>query len=983
MPGTDIAYGPDSAMRIDEGVLDSMGMDLLSYDSGITHVLIRENGMKVAIVPSGNGNRMTLQRVVVGGSRLEDKHIAGMAHVLEHADFRSMMPGEGGIHTWENMRAIVGNAWTNMLGIGHVSSFLVHTAPTDEYHVDMAMQFQRDTALGRNLLRITPEALINEVQNVKDEGLYNSQYGAQPRNMIQENNRLLLKHIWNTGWTYPTIGTNAGQDIVLNNPARLIELHHQLRSPARTTLVLAGPIDPLKTLQLVKSLFTGAGDSVTAAEAAAGLRTLKDLYQNPHELRPIPTTRTQLEPYTVSSNISMNANTRGISRGFPAAPYGADTQVLQVIQQLVSIHAKHPAIAANGLEDVGMYFQPDAGGTVVSLLGTVNQNDSNEQRALTRAHQALSAYIIQPILNFNDSRALAKLMRQYRAMSQEATQSGPENTCGLAIQGIKLADTPSLMWHHDTLFSDTRITVEAIRRVAAATFNSAVNSTVCNTQFTGSAPPMPPPVDVVSNGSSSLMSSVSHLFQRVRTPGPVRFPAPLQTKQEVWDLAGPPSKTVRLLPQFSNRSSNANIRTAKLWDKAANRPLAVVAFNAIKALPSTQRRLTIVLGNVSEFGSWANASLVVSALATIAKAARRPGVKFQLTGGQLRGTVQDSAARPKDQSFVLPLVHTLAIAGALSRGVRVEGLTELAAQLPNGARIDAENEARKSYKKLVYMADAQIRSQAVTPVENGYVPATFELAVSELYTAKEGVMEGLRIAVAHVPTLAATNMSYPDILSSATMISKACSGLKSTYTVPELYKSPGTAEPPVVDMVQVPGLSTYPYTAAMRGSRALELGDRAALIVSNQLMVGGLGSVYSAAIRKGGMSYRPAGGVRLAWSAHPMITLNATFDASDRAEGQAVTHQKLRMWATGDSHAFTEAKFQTACTTVREQLEMRKMDFKSIEYDLLAHLDDNKLGTEQLVKQLDLLTLQRTTAVLAKYFGEGAIIMHTELVAKQ
>ena len=981
MPGTDIAFGPNSSMCVDTQLLDRMGMNLLSYDRGITHVQIRENGMKVAIVPSGNGNRMTIQRIVMGGSRLEDPETAGMAHVLEHADFRSMTPGEGGHYTWDGMRGIIGNAWTDMIAIGHTASLLVRTEPADEYHVNIALQFQRDTALGRNLIGIDPDALKNEIHNVKDEGMFNSQYGSQPRNLIQETNKLLLKYIWNGGWTEPTIGANAGQDLRMDDPNKLIRLHHALRNPSRTTLVLAGPIDPLKTLQLVKSLFTGAGDTVTPIEARAGLRTLKDLYENPTGLRPIPSTRTLLEPRFLASNISMDGGTRGICLGFPAAPYGIDTPVTMVIQQLVAVHAKNPAVEACGLTDVSMYFQPDMRGTVVSVLANVDRHDADENNALTRAQQALMTYVIRPILQFDDRIGLSGLLAQYRAMSLESTQSGPELTCALAIQGIRMADTPSLAWHNATLFSDKRITVHEIRRVATAIFNAPLRAVVRSTEFTGSAPPAPRPIYNASARFTPL-HSLAKLFRSPRAQVQP-FPAELMTKQDVWDLAGEQSTSVRLRPTFIGLNSDATIRTVTLRNAMTRTTYAVIAYNAIKALPTSRRRLTAMLSSVSDLGGWGSATIVTSALASIAKATGRKGVKFELQGGKLLATVEDSAAHPNSPAFVLPLVHTLAIASAISRGVRVRGLAQLAAQLTDAARNDAENEARKQYTDLSYMAQAQMRSQAIRPIENGYVPATFENAVTDIYAAKNAIMAGLSVVAAHMPTLAATNLEYAHIENTAKMIDKACRGATSTDVLPQLYESPSTAEVKVVDVVQVPGIGTFPYMAAIRGRRALKLQDRAALIVSNQLMVGGLGSAYSAAIRKSGTSYRPSGGIRMSWADTPVLTLTATFDPADREKGHAITQETIRHWASGTSKAFTESRFHTACTTIREQIRMRKLDFNAIQWDLLANLDPKKLGADQLIHQLESLTLKRTTDVLLHYFGKGANVMQTEVVAKR
>ena len=976
MTGTDIAFRAGSTMQVSKEDLVTMNMELLSYDRGITHVRMKENGMKVAIVPFGKGNRMVMHRLVVGGSRLENESTAGMAHVLEHADFRALTPGEGGKHTWSDLRAIDGNASTDKLKIAHTASMLINTDPADEYHLDMELAFQYDTMIGRNLLSISPTALAHEIRNVADEGLFNSQYGSQHRGLITQLDDDLLGYIWNSGRTGSTIGKNHGQDIRIHDATELLALHHQLRNPARTTMVLAGPIDPTKALRAVADQFSGSGDSITQSEAAAGLRTLRDMYAEPGTLKAIPTTRAVLKPHFSSSTISMNGGTRGVALGFAAPPYGADSEVLQVVQQLVSMYGSQPILEANGLEDVSMYYVPDANGSVVSVLATVSNEDPNENRALARAQQALEKLVIDPIKSFNDARMLSQVLQQYRAMTQEATLSNPEVTATLAVRGITSADVPSLGWHYDTLFGDARITVDAVRRVASSVFDGPVRGIVRNTESTDSAPAaaMPP-----HTASTRFSMNPMRPFSFHRTQAHHKYPAPLQ-RSDVWKHAGRESTAVLALPEFKGIDEDSKIRRVTIRDQWTRLPIAEAAYNSVIALPASKRQLTAVLGNVEDFGGWASASITASALASIAKATNARGVKFKIQGGQLKGTVLDSAARPKMQGFDLPLVNTLAMATALTNDTPVLGLQQLAVQLPDAAMKDAAKEARKSYEKLAYMAQAQMRSQVALPGENGYVPATFDDAIRSLYQAKDGVIAGLRVVAAGIPTLAGTNLTYSQMNDIAQKMARVHSGAAPASDLPRLYKSPARVPVSLVPTSEVPGLSTFPYVAAMRGNRALDLADRAALIVSNQLMVGGLGAAYSSKIRKAGISYRPAGGLRLSWADTPMLTLDATFDPTDRAAGKLIAKEQLLEWSKGTSAAFSAKRFATARTTVREQLRMRKLDFESLEYDLLAHLDPGKLGSDQFVEQLDALQLTDTTKALQRYFGGQGTIREAEVM---
>ena len=110
---------------------------------------------------------------------------------------------------------------------------------------------------------------------------------------------------------------------------------------------------------------------------------------------------------------------------------------------------------------------------------------------------------------------------------------------------------------------------------------------------------------------------------------------------------------------------------------------------------------------------------------------------------------------------------------------------------------DAAKEARKSYADLAYMAQAQMRSQVALPGENGYVPATFDDAIRSLYQAKDGVLAGLSVVAAGIPTLAGTNLSYPqmdDIAQKMARVSQRCRpGIGPAAAVPKSRARTGVA----------------------------------------------------------------------------------------------------------------------------------------------------------------------------------------------
>jgi predicted Zn-dependent peptidase len=176
----------------------------------------------------------------------------------------------------------------------------------------------------------------------------------------------------------------------------------------------------------------------------------------------------------------------------------------------------------------------------------------------------------------------------------------------------------------------------------------------------------------------------------------------------------------------------------------------------------------------------------------------------------------------------------------------------------------------------------------------------------------------------------------------------------------------------------VSGLRTFPFVAAVKANKVLgSKKDRAALILSNQIMVGGMGSVYTHDLRTMGVSYRPSGGVKLSWQGAPVLTLNATFDQIDKETGTKRTNDMLAKWQAGDEDTFSAHNIEAAGRSILEQVRLRSSDFPAIEYDLLARLDPNKLGSEEFIKQLEAVQNEEEGylgGVLRSYFAKETAV---------
>lgn len=920
---TDQRYRRASDVQLPDGV------ELLSYDRGITHAQLK-NGMKVAVVPCGKGGTMMMRRVCEGGSRLENEATAGVSHVLEHADFRSL--------DWPGFGAIDMNAATSKLFIEHQAYMLLDPATQ---HVQKTMQFQHDTMWGRNL-NLSEDAIAREVNNVKDEGLFNGQYGMAPRQMIMAMEELLLPRVWTGGWVKPTIGLDQGQRISIRSAAELTDMHHALRGPSRTTLLLAGPIDTNRALHMANEVFS-------------------DVPDRRDRLLPLPTTCAP-EPGPVAlANVSTNSGKLGVCIGFIAPPFGRDTEVLSVMQHLVGVLGDQPGIKQHGVEDVSMYLNADKEGSVVSVLCKVKEVPGrSEEAALREGQHALEEHVLAPLRAFNSDGMLSELLRQYRATMHDTLQSGPQEVAALAMQGILMAGKPSLAWHVDERFADQHITSGRVREVANRIFDTRFMGIVRNTAYSSN--------QVLATSRPRLNEYVMSLMgNQYRPQQAAAFPTTCSL-----DHIGPDVAAGVGRPQYLAHPPS-KIEHLDLNDRG--KKVGGLAFNTVSVLPLAKKSVTAVFGNVSRYDGWAQAELVTAAMNAIAKATNASACKFKLEDDHITATVNLSSASPPG-SYVQPLVTSVAMAAAISSGIAAG----LAATLPQAALEGAVESVQDKYDSLAYIAQAQARSQVCSSTDAGYRPPDLGHALQQLYDMHRGVVGLLPRLYQAAPTLAGTNVQAADLYRVGALLLRVGSAESQHQALGQLAAAPVQPAREMTMVHAMDGLRTFPFMAVLRAHTPLRRADRAAFILSNQVMVGGMGSVFTHDLRQQGVSYRPAGGVKLSWQANPVLTLNATFDTSDMRAGSEQTIGHMERWRRGDSAVFSEKNVEQAKKSVLEMLRLRQMDFEAIKYDLLARLDPGKFGSDEFAQQVRLVDAAKVQRTMRMYFDADSVIQ-TSVVA--
>ena len=899
------------------------GVQLLSIDRNVVHAQISSNGMHLVVIPNGKGGSAMMRRLCVGGSRLEDASCAGAAHVIEHMDFRSL--------DWLKYSGMVKNASTSKLFIQHEAYMLLDPKYR---HVQNELNFQKETMLGQNLKSLSNEAIAREINNVRDEGSFNSQVGSGLRAVVMEMEKTLLPRVWaNNANVLPTIGTNSGLSN-LKTSDDMLRMHHMFRSADRTYMVVSGPVDVNATLALLH-------------------HTFKDVPPTANDiLRPIPQTVAPQPMPPPLQTISIDSGRRYVAIGGVHGAYGKDTDVGFMMQHLVAMLGAQPVVKQNGVEQVTLYFTPGSEASVVSLVANVT-SEGAEFESLARAQQVLEQFVIAPLQNFDDCHLLQQLLNKYTESLHTALQSGPQESAALAVQGILLCGQPSLAWHVKDRFNAQTITPERIRSVSRSMFHPHYSAVVrCTAHAQNVVPGAVCSLQNYGSPSFNMHVDCTHLHPDI-----------------------PHTQLCTFLPV----EHCAKYNKEKVYNRA-NEEIATIAYNTTQVCPLDRRSLTCSFGSVQQYGGWAPAQLIVSAMNAVAQACQSSNCVYKLERQEIHATVDGASS----QGFENSLYKSLAIATALSRPNLSLEMQNLHRELPHAALNIALDETKKMYDNPSQLALTQAQHLVCSESDAGFMPQDLDGAIRLLSTEHQFIHSLIPQLCAIQPKLAGTNICGSHLHGIAHQLTQLqhSVALPMNGTLNQLDRRNRLIEVPNKLQIvhEIGNLHTYPYVATVRGRMPLKKSDRAALLVSNQIMCGGMGSVYTHDLRQRGVSYRPSGGVQLSWQSNPVLTLNATFDADVKDQGQTLTKENLHLWRTGDRRVFTPRAVETAKESIKEQLLLTCMDFESQKFSLLANLNEHKFSTVEMLREINKLNVDNVAPTLMKYFGQDTHIYESWVI---
>ena len=886
---------------------------LKSIDRGVVHTQLTTNGMHFVVVPTGKGNTVMMRRVCVGGSRLEDPSCAGAAHVIEHMDFRNM--------DWNAFGGISKNASTCATHIVHEAEMLLHP---QFGHLEKELQFQKETMLAQSFTKLRKEAIFNEIQNVRDEGMFNNQKGSGFRAVVEQMNDMMLQKVWSPNAnTKPTIGTDLGLSNIQTSKD-LLKLHHMLRTPNRTFMVMCGPIDVNKTLNLLHNTFYDVPKRLD------------------HQTRPIPASVVPAPARPEFRSVTLNSGNRFINIGGVKGAYNADTDVMLIMQHLCSMLGAQPQVQQNGVHKVCLYFEPEIDAGSFSLVAQVSSK-GNEQKKMKLAQKVLETAVIAPLLQFNDDKLLHDVLQQYNYAVKEALQSGPQQCSALAVQGILACGKPSLAWHVDDRFNIEKINSNRVRQVAANMFHPNYIGIVHCTAHSTAAPQQ------VSSWNASC-----------------RTLPYFHVKPDTSHLA--PNKASTAACTYVRPVLRHLYNTEHVLSPQRNE-IATVAYNTVAVEPLSKRALTCCFGTPSKYGGWAKASLLVAALNTLAQAIQCYSCKYKLENQQILATVETN---PGEDFEIQSMLQSLSLAAAVAGTQQTIELNQIRAQLPQAALHKALENVKEWYDTPSQKAMAQTRSQLCKVDEDGFIPENEDIATKLLSAEHQFVVQHMLQLFNCKPKLAATNICRSHVHKIAKQlhnIQQQTDNVMSKVSV-NLHDM-SIQIPTSINIVhKMSGLHTFPYVASIKSNKPLSRKHRAALLVSNHVMCGGMGAHYTHSIRQKGRSYRPSGGVKLSWINKPILMLHATFDNRDKEQGQIITQTNMQEWCTGKESTFSTTAVNQAKESMKEQILLDSLKFESQKYSLLACLDPNKYSSSEVLEAVDAVSASDTRKVLQEYFGE-------------
>lgn len=206
---------------------------------GIKQYTLKNNGLKILLIPDNSTSNITVNIVYEVGSRHEGYGETGMAHLLEHMLFRSCK------NFTDIKKAIADKgAFANGTTFYDRTNYYEILSASDS-NLNWAIAMEADRMVNAKILQSELNAEFSVVRN-------EFEIGENYSNMILEERIISTMFLWHN-YGKSTIGSK--EDIERVKAERLRDFYQKYYQPDNATLVIGGKFDEKKALEYIETHF--------------------------------------------------------------------------------------------------------------------------------------------------------------------------------------------------------------------------------------------------------------------------------------------------------------------------------------------------------------------------------------------------------------------------------------------------------------------------------------------------------------------------------------------------------------------------------------------------------------------------------------------------------------------------------------------------------------------------------------------------------
>ena len=385
------------------------------------------NGLQVLLYPDEASSTISVNMTYRVGSRHESYGETGMAHLLEHMNFKGT-PTHPHIPQEIASHGASANATTS-----YDRTNFFETFPASAVNLDWALGLEADRMIHSY---IAQKDLDSEMTVVRNE----FERGENSPNRILEERVLETAFLWHN-YGHPTIGARA--DIEGVPIKRLQGFYHLYYQPDNATLIVAGNFDPVRTLKTIERLYGTIpkptrilpnlytteppqdGERAVTLSRAGGQKLLMEAYHIPADAHP---------DSPALGLLAQILNDRPSSR---------------LYKRLVETKLATSAFcSADTLHDPGWM-----------MFTVVMPKDGDIAVVRAELNKLVGEFSTEPFTAEELSRALSQQLLGYERLMNSSQQ-----VSAVLSENVSVGDWRLMFWDRD---QNKKVTLEDLRRVAA------------------------------------------------------------------------------------------------------------------------------------------------------------------------------------------------------------------------------------------------------------------------------------------------------------------------------------------------------------------------------------------------------------------------------------------------------------------------------------------------------------------------------------